>query len=89
MSPYEKKIKTLERTIEQQEESMKNLKDRIEKNTKKAEIIYEKYTPLQRLLEIVKELKKKHEWKEIEQELKKEKRIRKVDLKDKKVLIDL
>ena len=42
-----------------------------------------------KLLDIVKELRKVKDWKDVEKELKKEKKIAKVDLKNKKVLIEL
>jgi len=61
----------------------------IELNTKKGELVYEKYQPLSKLLEIVKELRKEKGWNEVAQELKKEKRIKSVDLKNKKVVLDL
>ena len=89
ISPYEKRIKTLERTIDGQKESITKLQQKIELNKQKGELIYEKYTPLQKLLDIVKELKKSKDWKEIATELKKEKKIKEVDLKNKKILIDL
>lgn len=89
ISPYEKSIKTLQKTILEQEEAIKHLQGNIEANSKKGELIYEKYSPLQRLLEIVKEMRKTKEWKEIAEELKKEKKIKAVDLKEKKVIIDL
>jgi len=88
-SPYDKKIKTLEKTIESQQESINKQENDIIINTKKADLIYEKYTPILKLLEIVKDLRKTKEWKEVEIELKKEKKIKKVDLKNKKVVLDL
>ena len=88
-SPYEKKINALKRTIERQEEAIALQEHNIEENSQKGELIYEKYMPLQKLLGIVKEMKKTKEWSEIEKELKKEKKIQSVDLKNKKVIIEL
>ena len=88
-SPYEKKIKTLEKTIESQQESINKQENDIITNTQKADSIYEKYAPIHKLLEIVKDLRKTKEWKDVEIELKKEKKIKKVDLKHKKVVLDL
>ncbi len=88
-SPYEQKIKAMERTIAEQEESVENLQRKVELNTQKGELIYEKYTPLRKMLEIVKELSKTKSWEEISRELKKEKRIKGIDLKGKKVFLDL
>ena len=89
VSPYEKRIKALDHTINEQEDSIKKQEEAIIFNTKKGELIYERYTALQKLLEIVKELRKNREWGEIAAELKKEKKIVKIDLKNKKVVIDL
>jgi len=89
VSPYEKKIKALEMTITEQEESLQEYKVNAQMQMKKGELIYEKYVPLQKLLDIVKELKQKKNWQEIAAELKKEKKIKEVNLKDKKVVIDL
>lgn len=89
ISPYEKKIKSLERTIADQEETLQKHRENIELNKKKGELVYEHYMKLQQLLEIVKELRKEKDWQEIEKELKKEKKIKKVDLKEKKVVIEL
>jgi len=88
-SPYENKIRSIKKIISSQEEAIKELEGKIELNTKKGELIYEKYPPLQKLLDVVKELKKSKEWKDIEKDLKKEKKIKKVDLKNKKIIIDL
>ncbi|MBU0456986.1 MAG: NFACT family protein [Nanoarchaeota archaeon] len=89
VSPYEKKIKMLEKTISQQQDAIVKLEEKIELNKRKGELIYEKYSPLQKLLDIVNELKKIKEWNEIGKELKKEKKIKKVDLKEKRVVVDL
>ncbi len=88
-SPYETKRRTLQRTLEGQQESIMALEQSIEENAKKGELMYEKYTPLQKLLEIVKELKKTKGWEQIAQELTKEKKIKHIDLKNKKVVIEL
>ncbi|MBT3836662.1 hypothetical protein HOD05_00125 [Candidatus Woesearchaeota archaeon] len=88
-SPYEKKIAALKNTIAHQEEAIAMQEQNIDENTQKGELIYEKYQPLQKLLDIVKEMKKTKEWNEIETALKKEKKIQSVDLKNKKVAIEL
>jgi len=88
-SPYQTKIKTLQRTIAEQEEAMKSLKEKNIVATQKGELMYEKYTALQKLREIVEELKKSKNWNEIAKELKKEKKITKVNLEKKLVTIEL
>ncbi len=89
VSPYQQKIKSLEKMIFEQEEAVKKQELVIEQTTQKAELIYEKYLPIQKLLDIVKEMRKTKDWKDIEIELKKEKRIINVDLKNKKVTLNL
>ncbi|MEK6938773.1 MAG: NFACT family protein [Nanoarchaeota archaeon] len=88
-SPYEKKIESLRKILEAQLESIKSMEETIVENKRKGELIYEHYAQINKLLEIVKEMKKNQEWKEIEAELKKIKKISKVDLKNKKVTLDL
>ncbi len=88
-SPYDQRIKTLERMLEAQDEAILNQQEKIGQATQKGETIYQKYAPLHQLLEIVKELRKNREWKDVALELKKEKKIKSIDLKSKKILIDL
>ena len=87
-SPYQKKIETIQRMVASQEEAIQKQQDLIAENSRKGELIYEKYADLQKLLDIVKEMRKTKEWKEVEAELKKVKKIKKVDLKDKKVILE-
>ncbi len=88
VSPYEKKIKAMEKMIVGQEAAIENLAEKIELNRKKGEKIYENYPKLQKLLEIVTELRKSRDWSEVAAELKKEKKIKEVDLKNKKIKIE-
>lgn len=88
VSPYQKKIKAINSTIQKQEEAIKKQEKNIETCTKKAESIYQHYQPIKKLLNIVKELKKTKNWEEIKKELKKEKKIKKINLKEKKVIVD-
>ena len=88
-SPYEQKIASQKRIITEQEKSILKQEKGIEKNNQKAELIYNKYQPLDQLLNIIQNLKKTKEWKEIKKELQKEKKIKKIDLKNKKIIINL
>jgi len=89
VSPYEKKINSLQMRVKIQENAISKQEQKIDENTKKGELIYEKYQPLQKMLDIVKELKKSKDWKDIEKELEKEKNIKQVDLKNKKIIVEL
>ena len=88
-SPYEKRIKSMEHMIHEQEDAIQKQENAILENTKGGELIYEKYQPLQKLLEIVQSMRKTKKWDEIATELKKEKKIKHIDLKTKKIVIDL
>lgn len=88
-SPYEKKIMTLKKIVEEQEETIKKQEERSELNSKKAEEIYGHYQPIKKLLEIVQEMRESKAWGEIEKELKKERKIKRIDLKEKKVVLEL
>jgi predicted ribosome quality control (RQC) complex YloA/Tae2 family protein len=89
VSPYEKKIKAVKNILTKQEEAIQKLEKKIGVDKQKAELIYQQYQPLKKLLGIVKDLKTTKTWGEIKWELKKEKKIKKVDLKNKKVVVDL
>ncbi len=89
LSPYQNKIKTLQRTIAEQEEAITNQEEKIVIGSQKGELIYEKYTALQKLREIVEEMKKSKSWAEIAKELKKEKKINKINLEKKVIVVDL
>jgi predicted ribosome quality control (RQC) complex YloA/Tae2 family protein len=90
ISPYEQKIVSAKRIISSQGGSIKKQEKKIESNTKKGETVYENYQPLQKIIDYVNSARKEgKEWKEIELELKKVKKIKGIDLKGKKVVIDL
>ena len=75
--------------IEEQKSSITKLQESIELNAKKGELMYEKYGSLNKMQEAVKELRKTKGWEEVAKELRKEKKIIKVDLVHKTVTIDL
>ncbi len=89
LSPYQNKIKTLQRTIAEQEEAIKNQEEKIVSAAQKGERMYEKYAALQKMREIVEEMKKSKSWTEIAKELKKEKKISKINLEKKVITVDL
>ena len=79
----------MEYMIHEQQDAIIKQEQLIIENTKKGELIYEKYQPLAKLLEIVSEMRKTKKWDEISTELKKEKKIQRVDLKTKKIMVEL
>lgn len=86
-SPYQKGISALKKIINQQEEAARRLEQEIKTSQEKAETIYHHYSPLNKFLQIISKLKQTRTWEEIKEELKKEKNIKSIDLKNKKVTI--
>jgi len=86
-SPYQKKIDLLQRTIATQEEAIKSQQEKITEESRKGEFIYENYTFFQNLLEQAKEVLKERGIEAVEQEMKQDKRIVKVDKMQKKITI--
>ncbi|MBT6774074.1 hypothetical protein HOA91_01770 [Candidatus Woesearchaeota archaeon] len=89
ISPYEQKILSAKRIISGQTKSIKKQEVKIESNTKKGETIYDNYQPLQKIIDFVNSARKEgKDWKEIEKELKNIKKIKGIDLKNKKILLE-
>jgi predicted ribosome quality control (RQC) complex YloA/Tae2 family protein len=89
ISPYEQKILSAKRIISGQKKSIKKQEVKIESNTKKGETIYDNYQPLQKIIDFVNSARKEgKDWKEIEKELKNIKKIKGIDLKNKKILLE-
>ena len=89
VSPYESKINTIKRMVAAQEKAIKKQDKSIDSNTKKGELVYENYASLQKLKDIVNSLLKEgKEWTEIKEEFKKIKKIKTIDLKNKKILLE-
>lgn len=88
VSPYEQKIKSLERMVSLQEETIVALEQKKAEYTRKGESIYEHYAFILGLLEKVKEMRKDKDWQEIAAELKMEKRIKNINLKSKTMVLE-
>jgi predicted ribosome quality control (RQC) complex YloA/Tae2 family protein len=89
ISPYEQRIISAKGIISNQKKSIKKQEDKIVLNTQKGETVYENYQPLQKIIDFVKSARKEgKDWKEIESELKKVKKIKGIDLKNKKILLE-
>lgn len=90
VSPFEKKIASLKKMISEQEEAISMQEENINVNTAKGDLVYAKYADLQKVLDYVSGARKDgKEWKEIGSTLDKLKRVESVDLKGKKVVLDL
>jgi len=88
-SPYTNKIKELNRIIEEQKASLSGLKSREEENRKKAEAIYHNYQLIKEILEEINKASKKYSWEDIKEKLKGHKLIKDVDVKEKKVVVEV
>jgi len=88
-SAYEKQINELKRIIEEQEMTMIGLRKKEIENRQKAEVIYNNYNKINEILEEINKASKKHSWQEIKKKLKGHKIIKDIDIKDKKVVVDL
>ena len=75
--------------FERQKETKTKLEEGIEENTAKAELIYQKYQEIEKMLNGLKEARKKKSWKEIQEELKDNKKVKKINPKDSKIVVDL
>jgi len=88
-SKYEGQINELKRIIGEQETTFKSLKDRETENRKKAELIYNNYQLINEILKEINKAKEKHSWEEIKKRLKGHKVVKDLDVKEKKVVIEV
>lgn len=88
-SPHQKRIRQLQFMMQEQEETIKELETEMEENTKKGELVYQHYPKLDQLLTIVQKLQRTSGWSAVEKELRTVKKIKHIDLKNKKITIEL
>ena len=88
-SPYAKKIKELKWIMAEQEVTLNELKVKETENRKKGEIIYNNYQMIKDILDEINKASKKYSWKEIKEKLKGHKVVKDVDVKEKKVVIEV
>jgi len=87
--PHEKQINELKRIIEEQEITMESLRNKEIENRKKAELIYNNYNTIKEILDEINRASKKHSWQEIKKKLKGHKIVKDVDIKEKKVVVEV
>ena len=88
-SAYAKKINELKRIIEEQKDTMENMKNKEIENRKKAELIYNNYQLIKEILDEINKASKKYSWEEIKEKLKGHKVVKDIDVKDKKIVIGI
>ena len=88
-SPHEKQINELKRIIEEQKDTIINMKNKEEENRKKAELMYNKYQLINEILEEINKAKEKYSWEDIKKKLKGHKIIKDIDVKEKRVVVEI
>ncbi len=89
VSPYEKKIAQWQRTIAEQELAVAELQGRITENTAKGEHIYQHYAAIAKLLELVQTVKEARGWEGLTAALQPYKKIKHLNLKNKRITVEL
>ncbi|MBD3249359.1 hypothetical protein GF336_04910 [Candidatus Woesearchaeota archaeon] len=85
----EKKLDRIKNIIQSQKDTIKKLESDIKENKAKADKIYENYQLIDSLLKELKQISKKHSWKDIQKKLKDHKLIKQVNPKDKTIVVEL
>ena len=75
--------------IDEQKDTIENMKDKENGNRKKAELIYNNYQLVKNILDEINKASKKYSWKEIKDKLRGHKIVEDVDIKEKKIVIDI
>jgi len=86
---YDKKLKSLQRIIEQQKMTIEQLKKEEKELREKGELIYQNYNLVKEVLDEVNKASKKYSWKEIKEKLKEHKVIKEVNEKERKVVVEV
>ena len=73
----------------EQEATLKGLKVKETENRKKAELIYKNYQLIKEILDEINKASKKYSWEDIKKKLKGHKVVKDVDVKDKRVVVDM
>ncbi|MFC1768483.1 NFACT family protein [Nanoarchaeota archaeon] len=85
----ELEIKRLQRIIDAQEKKLEEMKKAEVENREKGEKIFENYQVIDSLLKDLNKIEKEHSWQEIKTKLKGHKLIKNVDVKEKKITVDV
>ncbi|MCH7881067.1 MAG: NFACT family protein [Proteobacteria bacterium] len=88
-SPYMKKISELKWIISEQEDTLKSLKVKGDQFREKADIIYSNYQIIKDILDEINKASKSYSWKEIKEKVKGHKVVKDVDVKEKRVVLEI
>jgi len=86
---FDKKLRSLQRIIEEQKAAIEELKKEEIKSREKGELVYHKYNVIKEILEEINKASKKYPWKEIKEKLKEHKVVKEVNEKDRKVVVEV
>ena len=86
---FDKKLRNLQRIIEEQKAAIEELKKEEKESREKGELIYHKYNVIKEILEEMNKASKKYSWKEIKEKLKEHKVIKEINEKDRKVVVEI
>ena len=86
---FDKKLKSLKYVIEQQKQTIEQLRKDEKESREKGEFIYHKYNLIKEILDEINNASKKYSWKEIKEKLKEHKMIKEVNEKERKVVVEI
>ena len=86
---FEKKLKELQRIVEEQKTTIEELKNEEQESRAKGELIYHKYNLIKEILDEINKASKKYSWKEIKEKLKGHKIVKEVNEKERKVVVEV
>ena len=85
---YNQKANSLQHILVQQHEKLKELESDVDQSTRKGDWLYEHYREVKSLLEKCADIQKDDGWKGVESFLKSLKKIKHIDMKEKKVVVE-
>jgi predicted ribosome quality control (RQC) complex YloA/Tae2 family protein len=86
---FDKRLRNLQRIIEQQKQTIEQLRKEGYELRQKGEVIYHNYNLIKEVLEEINKASKKYSWKEIKEKLKGHKIIKEVNEKERKVVVEI
>ena len=86
---FDKKLRNLQRIVEEQKAAIEELKNQEKELREKAELIYHKYSLIKEILNEINKASKKYSWKEIKERLKEHTIIKEVNEKERKIVVEI
>ena len=86
---HQKQIESIQKIIDEQKQDIERLEKEEHENKEKAELLYKNYQLVSNILSELKEISKKHSWKDIKDKLKDHKLIKEVTPAEKSIVIEL